>query len=80
MMLLYRDADGKLDLNGAAADSSERSTGMATASCECGMTLEDPAQRTGCRECGAAGCRSCIIIVDAVPYCRWCAVGRLAAA
>jgi len=80
MMLIYRGRDGKLDLNGAAADSSARSTAMPTTSCECGMTLEEPTQRTGCRECGAAGCRSCTIIVDAVPYCRWCAVGRLAAA
>lgn len=41
--------------------------------CECGMTLEHPAQRTGCRECGTAGCRSCSIEMEAVRYCRWCA-------
>jgi hypothetical protein len=41
--------------------------------CECGMTLENPARRTGCRECGAPGCRSCAIEVDATIYCRWCA-------
>src|SRR6266480_317136 len=31
------------------------------ATCECGMTLEGPARRTGCQECGTVGCRSCSI-------------------
>ena len=48
--------------------------------CECGMTLENQAQRAGCRECGTAGCRSCALVVDTVQYCRWCAVGRPAVA
>ena len=48
--------------------------------CECGMTLENPIQRTGCRECGAAACRSCAPAVETIPYCRWCAAGRPAAA
>ena len=43
------------------------------ATCECGMTLEPPSRRTGCQECGTAGCRSCTIEVVAVTYCRWCA-------
>ncbi len=41
--------------------------------CECGMTLESPARRTGCRECGAATCLSCSIVVETATYCRWCA-------
>src|SRR5207237_8407942 len=43
------------------------------ATCECGMTLEAPARRTGCQECGTVGCRSCSIEVDTITYCRWCA-------
>jgi hypothetical protein len=41
--------------------------------CECGMTLELPSSRTGCSECGTAGCRSCSIEMEATHYCRWCA-------
>ena len=43
------------------------------ATCECWMTLESPARRTGCQECGAAGCRSCSIELETLTYCRWCA-------
>ncbi len=43
------------------------------AMCECGMTLEPPSRRTGCQECGTAGCRSCTIEMGTVTYCRWCA-------
>ena len=43
------------------------------ATCECGMTLEGPARRTGCQECGTVGCRSCSIEVETMTYCRWCA-------
>ena len=43
------------------------------ATCECVMTLEPPSRRTGCHECGTAGCRSCTIEVGTVTYCRWCA-------
>jgi hypothetical protein len=41
--------------------------------CECGMTLESPARRTGCGECGAPTCLSCSIVVATRTYCRWCA-------
>jgi len=44
-----------------------------TATCECGMALEPPSRRTGCQECGAAGCLSCSVRTEAVTYCRWCA-------
>jgi len=43
------------------------------ATCECGMTLEAPSRRTGCQECGTAGCRSCSIEMETITYCRWCA-------
>jgi hypothetical protein len=48
--------------------------------CECGMTLERPSQRTGCRECGTAACGSCAITVETTPYCRWCAPAHRQAA
>ncbi len=41
--------------------------------CQCGMTLDHAAGRTGCAECEAPGCRSCSIQVDSITYCRWCA-------
>jgi hypothetical protein len=44
------------------------------ATCECGMTVERPAGRTRCHECGTAACRSCCVEFDATPYCRWCAI------
>jgi hypothetical protein len=45
------------------------------------MTLEQPSARTGCEECGASICRSCLIELDTNRYCRWCAtsLGRAAA-
>jgi hypothetical protein len=42
--------------------------------CECGMTVDQPAGRTRCHECGTATCRSCSVEFDATPYCRWCAL------
>ena len=43
--------------------------------CECGMMLEQPTTRlTPCHECGTVRCRSCAIALDAVTYCRWCAI------
>ena len=41
--------------------------------CECGVTLEQPSQATRCQECDAAACKSCVIHVETVTYCRWCA-------
>jgi hypothetical protein len=41
--------------------------------CACGMTPEQPSQRTGCQECGTAVCRSCSIELETTTYCRWCA-------
>jgi hypothetical protein len=43
-----------------------------THACECGMTVDRGSGRLGCAECGAAGCRSCVIKVDGTHYCRWC--------
>jgi len=37
------------------------------------MTLEPWTGPTRCRECGARGCRSCAIEIEANTYCRWCA-------
>lgn len=43
------------------------------ATCECGMTLEQPARPAGCAECGTSCCRSCSVELEANAYCRWCA-------
>jgi hypothetical protein len=37
------------------------------------MTIEPPAGRATCHECGNATCRSCAVEFDATTYCRWCA-------
>jgi hypothetical protein len=42
--------------------------------CDCGMTVEQPAGRTHCHECGTATCRSCSVEFDATTFCRWCAL------
>jgi hypothetical protein len=42
--------------------------------CECGMTVDQPAGRPRCHECGTATCRSCAVAFDATPYCRWYAL------
>ena len=41
--------------------------------CECGVTLEEPSQAARCQECDSTACRSCVIHVETVTYCRWCA-------
>jgi len=41
--------------------------------CECGVTLEQPGRTARCQECDVAACASCLIDVDTVTYCRWCA-------
>jgi hypothetical protein len=41
--------------------------------CECGVTLEQPGQTARCQECDVAACPSCVIHVETVTYCRWCA-------
>src|SRR5256885_10913240 len=61
-----RDTDGTRNGRDAGGDAMN-------ATCECGMTLEGPARRTGCQECGTVGCRSCSIEVETITYCRWCA-------
>jgi hypothetical protein len=41
--------------------------------CECGATLEQPGRTARCQECDVAACPSCVIHVETVTYCRWCA-------
>jgi hypothetical protein len=41
--------------------------------CECGVTLEQPGGTARCHECDVAACPSCVIHVETVTYCRWCA-------
>lgn len=42
--------------------------------CECGMSIERPAGRIRCHECGTATCRSGAVEFDATPHRRWCAL------
>ena len=41
--------------------------------CECGMTFEQRPGPASCTECGARGCSSCALKIEANTYCRWCA-------
>jgi len=51
---------------------SREETVMST-TCECGATLEQPGRTARCQECDVAACPSCVIHVETMTYCRWCA-------
>jgi hypothetical protein len=54
------------------AGSVAEGDGMST-TCECGVTLEQLGRTARCQECDVAACPSCVIHVETVTYCRWCA-------
>jgi hypothetical protein len=54
------------------AGSVAEGDGMST-TCECGVTLEQPGRTARCQECDVAACPSCVVHVETVTYCRWCA-------
>jgi hypothetical protein len=40
--------------------------------CECGATLE-PGRTARRQECDVAACPGCVIHIETVTFCRWCA-------
>jgi hypothetical protein len=66
--------DRTLELTGTEdAERETREEATMSTTCECGVTLEQPGRTARCQECDVAACPSCVITVETITYCRWCA-------
>jgi hypothetical protein len=71
-LLILRPDARTLELTRQYVEREREETAMSTM-CECGVTLEQPGGTARCQECDVAACPSCLIHVETITYCRWCA-------